>query len=313
LESSLSPKQLAAVVGVSESSLKRWADQGRLSVVRTAGGHRRIPITEAIRFVREANLPVLKPAALGLPDVQAGRDSQPRDPQQVAELLVDCLVKGQADAVRGAVLELYLEGHSIARICDGPLREALDRIGQMWQHDRAGIHVEHRATDICLHTLHLLRSLASPASHAAPAVPDGEEQPASANGDGQKAQPQPRPVAIGGAVSGDPYQIPTLMAACVLDEVGFASVNFGPDLPMPSLIEAAQEHQPRLVWLACALRDPGVEPRAIQQLAEQLTGLGAALALGGRGFDAVGPVQHSNVHRCGSMSELAAFARGLSQ
>jgi MerR family transcriptional regulator, light-induced transcriptional regulator len=48
----LSPKALAAAIGVSESSLKRWADEGRLAAERTAGGHRRIAVAEAVRFVR---------------------------------------------------------------------------------------------------------------------------------------------------------------------------------------------------------------------------------------------------------------------
>ena len=46
----LSPRQLAVAIGVSESSLKRWADDGRLAVERTAGGHRRIPLPEAVRW-----------------------------------------------------------------------------------------------------------------------------------------------------------------------------------------------------------------------------------------------------------------------
>ncbi|HEX9106572.1 MAG TPA: MerR family DNA-binding transcriptional regulator, partial [Longimicrobiales bacterium] len=48
----LSPRELAEAVGVSESSLKRWADRGVLAVERTAGGHRRIPLGEAVRFIR---------------------------------------------------------------------------------------------------------------------------------------------------------------------------------------------------------------------------------------------------------------------
>ena len=40
----LSPRELAEAVGVSESSLKRWADRGRVHVHRTEGGHRRIPV-----------------------------------------------------------------------------------------------------------------------------------------------------------------------------------------------------------------------------------------------------------------------------
>ena len=53
MKSVLSPKELAAAIGVSESTLKRWADDGLIVFSRTAGGHRRIRLAEAIRFIRE--------------------------------------------------------------------------------------------------------------------------------------------------------------------------------------------------------------------------------------------------------------------
>ncbi|MEM9791075.1 MAG: MerR family DNA-binding transcriptional regulator [Planctomycetota bacterium] len=63
----LSPKEVALAIGVSESSLKRWADAGRIRVRRTAGGHRRIAIQEAIRFARYYGFPVVRPDILYLP------------------------------------------------------------------------------------------------------------------------------------------------------------------------------------------------------------------------------------------------------
>lgn len=49
----LSPRELAQAIGVSESSIKRWIDDGLIGATKTAGGHRRIAGSEAIRFVRE--------------------------------------------------------------------------------------------------------------------------------------------------------------------------------------------------------------------------------------------------------------------
>ena len=60
----VSPKQVARVIGVSESSLKRWCDQGLIRMVRTAGGHRKMQISEVIRFVREHNHKLVNPELL---------------------------------------------------------------------------------------------------------------------------------------------------------------------------------------------------------------------------------------------------------
>jgi len=89
------------------------------------------------------------------------------------------------------------------------------------------------------------------------------------------------------------------------------AINLGPDLPIDSLLEAVKAHQPRLAWLACSVRDPAVEATAINDLADRLAERHVALALGGRGFTAMVPIQHTNVHLCQAMGELAAFARGL--
>jgi len=334
LESTLSPKQFASVVGVSESSLKRWADGGRLNVVRTAGGHRRIPVTEAIRFAREANLPIRKPSVLGLPELQTGRASIEADDARLTDLLVEQL-KGDAQAARATLMELYLAGRSLAWICDGPLQQAMARIGEIWRHDPRGIYLEHRATDICLQSLRLLRSLIPPAGgEHGPGGPYadrslGQVADASAPSDqGHRSDAQDEPTsgasevsgasahsplnALGGAVAGDPYQMPTLMAACVLEEVGLAAINLGADLPVDSLMEAVDENHPRLVWLACSVRGTGLSSEAFRDLAGRLEELGGVLALGGRGFDALAPIQHDHVQHCRSMGELAAFARGLS-
>ncbi len=49
----LSTSDFAAAIGISESSVRRLADSGDLEIHRTRGGHRRIPVSEAIRYVRE--------------------------------------------------------------------------------------------------------------------------------------------------------------------------------------------------------------------------------------------------------------------
>ena len=49
----LSTSEAARRLGISPASVKRWADQGRLTAIRTPGGHRRFASEEGERF-REA-------------------------------------------------------------------------------------------------------------------------------------------------------------------------------------------------------------------------------------------------------------------
>ena len=74
MKQTLSPRELARALGVSESSLKRWADDGKIRFSRTVGGHRRIAVSDALQFARDAKLPLVRPDVLGLREVAALRE-----------------------------------------------------------------------------------------------------------------------------------------------------------------------------------------------------------------------------------------------
>lgn len=282
----LTPRDLADAIGVSESSLRRWIDGGRIKTARTVGGHRRVALPEAVRFIRDSGAIVVRPELLGLNDLSAYVPGK-SDDQADLEYIHDALLQGDEVRVRNLVLSMYLAGRSVAWICDGPLRHAMHRIGELWLHSPAGIMVEHRATDICLRTLHALYLTLTP-------------------------PPADAPVAIGAAPQDDPYLLPSLMAGIVLFDAGFRAVNFGPDTPLQLLGESAEMHKARLVWLAFS------SPIDKAQLGEQLAALARTLAahkadlvVGGRQVDTSALRELKNTHVAQSMAELAAFARGL--
>ncbi|MBZ0232385.1 MAG: hypothetical protein K8M05_08535, partial [Deltaproteobacteria bacterium] len=117
----LSPRQLALAIGVSESSLKRWADAGKLHVSRTDGGHRRIAVTEAVRFIRDAGLTVVRPDLLGL----GGR--RRRHAGEAPET--------DARVIRAQLVGRFLGGESIAALADGPIADALARLEERRDRD----------------------------------------------------------------------------------------------------------------------------------------------------------------------------------
>ena len=282
----LSTHDLAAALGVSESSIKRWADDGTLRASRTAGGHRRIARADAIRFVRETRATVVRPQLLGL--AEAGVASADERAGDDAERLHRYLERGAAAHARGLLLQLYLEGQSVAAIVDGPVRSALERIGTLWRHQADGVFCEHRATEVCLQALQQLRLLLPAADGA--------------------------PVALGGALSGDPYLLPSLAAATVLAGEGFEAVNLGADTPAEAFERAAESLSPRLIWIsASAAPQPDRAAREIVALARGLAARGVHVAVGGRAAAALRLPALANLQVGASMAELAAFARGLAR
>src|SRR6187549_491727 len=202
----LSPRDLADAIGASESSLRRWIDNGDIRISRTAGGHRRVPLREAVQFIRKIGAVVVRPEVLHLPPSSLGLSSSASSAAPSGgkgsdeQFLFAALRDGRRDLANGLVLSWYLQGRTLHELFDGPVRGAMSLVGELWKHEGRGILLEHRATDICLALVTSLRSLL-------PSPPDAA------------------PLAIGGAPTGDPYQIPSLMAATVLAEAGVRDVN----------------------------------------------------------------------------------------
>lgn len=114
----LSTSAFAKALGVSDSSVRRMADAGELEIHRTRGGHRRIPVSEAVRYIRDTRTPVLKPELLGLASAP-----QQFDAQSAWARMLQVLEEGHAPSVIGLMQWLYASGMNIAELCDDPTRQ----------------------------------------------------------------------------------------------------------------------------------------------------------------------------------------------
>jgi len=134
----LSTIEVGAIAGVGPTAVKRWADRGLLSCVRTAGGHRRFRREEVERFLERQQEPAAATADLLLSSEGLGVE---------AKLLADRSRLGSWLAVAGSL---------------GPV---LGEIGSRWERGVIGILDEHLASG------RLSRALARLAE-ALPAPPD---------------------------------------------------------------------------------------------------------------------------------------------
>jgi MerR family transcriptional regulator, light-induced transcriptional regulator len=252
---SVTTRQAAQALGVSEASLKRWCDQGLLPAVRTPGGHRRLPLNGVVQFVRERHLELVRPNLLGLPGFTpriAGDGGALRAAMQTA------LEGADEGELRGLLLGSYLAGTPAAEILDDQIAPAFRAIGDRWAHGAVAIYEERRAVELCIRELHQLRAfLPTP--------------------------PPDAPQAIGGTLTGDPYALPTTMLEIALCEVGWRAQSYGCGLPATTLVDALRKVRPRLLWLSVSafeleqqfLADYGTLYAAAQEL-------GVAVLVGGR-------------------------------
>ena len=216
------PKQVARAIGVSDASLKRWCNSGKIAYVRTAGGHRRIELSAVIQFLKSSGLPMVRPEILRLPATcGAGKTVARRAVQDT----VQALTAGDEQQLDHIVMDLMLGGKSLSEIIDEVIAPAFADLGDRWQHRELEIFQERRACEIAQRAIAL----------AARRLP---------------AQRPNAPRAIGCAAPTDPYGLPTTFVETGLSEEGWRAESLGVGLPVATIRVAIEKLQPRLFWMS---------------------------------------------------------------
>lgn len=280
----VNPSTLSKAFGVSSSTLKRWADRGILNASRTAGGHRRFSISEAIQLSREHGIPLRNPSVIGLPAIVSQETtSEGRSP---LELLLESLENNAFNTSRDIILGLFIGGIPLTKLFQDIIVPALARIGMDWTEGPAAIAREHASSQLILESLGTLRSI----------LPETND----------------RIFAIGGAPAKDPYRIPTTMVSLVIQDLGKRAINLGPDLPIESLIEFCHREKPKIAWLSLTSDDPIPALRKrIYTVAEELKQINTLLSLGGRRAKFLLKKPIDNVVAFSSLDQFSQFCKGL--
>jgi excisionase family DNA binding protein len=255
VEQRLTPKQLAQATGVSESSIKRWCDSGEIATIRTPGGHRRIPLSGAIQFLRGSDYELLAPQVLGLP---SGTRRNAISLEEATEEFQRALEENHEDRARQILFEQYLQRQPLAMIGDRVIAPAFERIGHRWEEGTLEVFQERRALEITRNLLHEIRLAQLPPALTAPS-------------------------ALGGTLSGDNYALAPILVELVLREAGWRAVFLGSNLPVDTLIAALRDERPALCWLSISHIED--EPRFLEEYKRLCAAAGAqtALIIGGRG------------------------------
>ncbi len=279
----LSPKQVAIAIGASESSLKRWCDQGLLNTVKTAGGHRRIPIQEALRFARERSLASAEPHLLAM---AATSDRKSRRVENGPERLTEAFLNGNETQCNAIVFEYFRAGVSVSRIFDDIAMPAFRTLGEKWECKELEIYEERSACQIMLRILHELRL--------------------------KQMAPITKRIAMGATCEGDPYALPIIMGEIVLRSVGWDTRLLGCSIPLSSVTKAIQLHQPAIFWLSfSSIIDEIAFIGEFNQLCDAASKTNTAVVVGGRALTAEIRTRLRYSAFCDTMQHLEEFARTL--
>lgn len=257
----LTSKETARLLGVSEASVKRWADGGLLPQEKTAGGHRRFRPADVAAFRRKGLQPAAKQTRPATP--QATRATRGAGNERAwAATMYDALMAGRAEEAAALLVNLHLRGRGVGVLADKILCPPLHKIGELWQQGKLSIAEEHVAARTATLALQTLRE-----ALAIPATP--------AHGH----------LALCCSSEDDFHELPVSIAALTLEAVGWEVVNMGTAMPFYALAEAVDRFRPRLVCVAATMLH-GLDraTREYHWLRKATQRAGASVVLGGAGW-----------------------------
>lgn len=284
----LSTADVARLFNVTETTVKRWANDGTLKCMKTPGGHRKFEMKNVVEFAATLNFEPL--GALTLTDEQStARRIQTAILSRDFNILKDVfLEKALSYDKRDLFVYLsYLYQHRVHlwEIYDLVIAPGMELIGAGWEKGQYTIEQEHRASHETADAMAKLQTQIAMKPYCGLSVLcacPGEEQ----------------------------HDIGLRCASNLFEAEGWLTLYLGARTPYNSIVNAAQEMHASVVCLSrtMPLNDPA-ERVAFAEMLEKLRELGKQTLIGGKvvrtDADLIG--DRSSTYR--SSLELVTFVR----
>ena len=278
----LSTADASRALGVSVSTVKRWVDDGILPAHKTAGGHRKLLLSDLLRLGRAGRLPNLDVRRVELLSVQ----EIPRDVAALREEARRVLKSGEMGAIRSLLLGGYQSGVPIDQLFDEVVLPALSHVDEGLVPGQS--HRRQQARQECKAALYELKAVL------------------------ELRACQNCPAAIGGALWGDQDLTFSLLIQLVLIEAAWEPINLGPHTPIASFYDAVNEVRPKLLWVTVS--QPLQDEEIIEEynrLYKHASEAGVSVLLHGPGLTEHQRRRMSYTSYADRMAHVSAFARTL--
>ncbi len=304
----LTSSEVAELLEVHPSTVKRWCNDGELISEKTAGGHRRLNLGDVMAFARARHIAtVLTPFEPYEPHVWAALQELRQEGSfgRLHALAMSWVSRGQIRRL-GLLYDALARDASVGlcRFCDDGVRDLMVRVGEAWARGQLRVGEEHLVSQAMYEVLVKLRS-------------DQREQMMPARGGPD------RPVAVVGTMEGNQHHLGSMCVRILLERRGWEVFYLGPDVPIEDFGVVQRGRSAELVCISLA---PPTAAGDVARAVRVLEGLydptqPYALALGGELRGDVdrallaGPFRDLEIHDslislCGQLDRLDSLRAG---
>lgn len=247
-----SSKQVADIIGVNESTVKRWADSGSLKCFRTPGGHRKFRKSDIREFTSKFSF-TFKDNTLGTHNRKPEYDFARLKNTMLKKLLSDN--DNDLYEYMNALLE---SGLPMLDLYDNVTAPAMSDIGEQWECKRIGIEDEHLAS------AKLTKAVIRLDSKYARAEKNGLH-------------------AICTTLENEHHEIPLLLVSGILRHYGWNVVFFGTNMPQKSILKSVKTIKPDLICIPMTVADDkNALKKMLSEIHSAANNSGSVLAVGGK-------------------------------
>ena len=261
----LNSKEVASIMGVNVSTIKRWTDSGKLDCYQTVGGHRKFLLSHLKNFLNEKINKKLKINVIEYLN-KGEKELVQRIDRVDYVYLRDCLfqlgIQQKVDSIHAIINSLLINGEPQHRIYDKLILNVLNRIGDLWSKNRLSISDEHIVSETIRNVMYRINSEISP-------------------NDVKIAKK-----VICMSLTNDEHEIPLIMIQSILTEMNISTTNLGPNLPVTEIESDIQAKSPtHLIISTNYVIDSDTFNLEISQLIQICNKKGITILLGGSGND----------------------------
>jgi len=219
----LNSKEVASIMGVNVSTIKRWTDSGKLDCYQTIGGHRKFLLSHLKNFLKEKINQKLKVNIiqyLNKGDKELVQRIDRIDYKYLRDYLFQLGLQQGVDSIHDVINSLLIKGEPQYRIYDELILNVLNRIGDLWSNNKLSIADEHIMTETIRNVMYRIHSEISKNNVKIPKK------------------------VICMTLTNDEHEIPLVMIQSILDEINIPSTNLGPNIPVPEIESKIQVVNP---------------------------------------------------------------------
>jgi methanogenic corrinoid protein MtbC1 len=282
----LSTADVARSFSVTETTVKRWANDGTLKCMKTPGGHRKfemksvVDFSQSLGFEPSGTLTLTKEDALAQ-KIQVAILS--RDFRALKEAFLSKALSPDMQDLFIFFSYLYQHRIQLWELYDMIIAPAMQEMGERWQQGELTISQEHRASYETLEALAKLQTqihLKPNNGYSVLLACPGEEQ----------------------------HEIGLRCASYLFESEGWNTHYLGCRVPNESLVGAARELRPTSVCISLTnLSSRKVELEELRELLSTLKKLKTNIVVGGRAVCGLKPFLSAHASTFCSVRELVAF------